>query len=171
VRTDSLVIDLDARLAHRDGVPVHLTPTEWRVLSALIRQPGTLIRQADLAAACLDQATRQRDERVSFGSGASGLRGGASGPVDHGRHRNAGQQEHHDDGGVPRIGDGQRVVRRNEGQVQREAGDHAATTAGSGPPINALATITAIMIMVSKNSGRGPRISRKITSAIGPIGP
>ena len=48
VRTDSLVIDLDARLAHRDGVPVHLTPTEWRLLSALIRRPGTLIRQADL---------------------------------------------------------------------------------------------------------------------------
>ena len=48
VRTDSLVIDLDARLAHRDGIPVHLTPTEWRLLSALTRRPGTLIRQADL---------------------------------------------------------------------------------------------------------------------------
>ena len=48
VRTDSLVIDLDARLAHRDGVAVHLTPTEWRLLSVLTRRPGTLIRQADL---------------------------------------------------------------------------------------------------------------------------
>jgi two-component system KDP operon response regulator KdpE len=48
VRTDSLVIDLDARLAHREGIPVHLTPTEWRLLGALIRRPGTLIRQADL---------------------------------------------------------------------------------------------------------------------------
>ena len=48
VQTDSLIIDLDARLAHRDGVPVHLTPTEWRLLGALTRRPGTLIRQADL---------------------------------------------------------------------------------------------------------------------------
>ena len=48
IRTDSLVIDLDARLAHRDGVPVHLTPTEWRLLGALTRRPGSLIRQADL---------------------------------------------------------------------------------------------------------------------------
>jgi two-component system KDP operon response regulator KdpE len=48
IRTSSLELDLDARVARRDGVPVRLTPTEWRILDALTRQPGSLVRQADL---------------------------------------------------------------------------------------------------------------------------
>jgi two-component system KDP operon response regulator KdpE len=48
IRTESLELDFDARLARRDGDAVHLTPTEWRLLDALTRQPGTLVRQADL---------------------------------------------------------------------------------------------------------------------------
>ena len=48
IRTTSLELDLDARVARRDGVTVHLTPTEWRLLDALTRYPGSLVRQADL---------------------------------------------------------------------------------------------------------------------------
>ena len=31
-----------------DGEPVHLTPTEWRLVEALTRGPGRLVRQAEL---------------------------------------------------------------------------------------------------------------------------
>lgn len=40
-------IDLAAKLVTRDGVRVHLTPTEWRMLDFLARNPGALVtRQA-----------------------------------------------------------------------------------------------------------------------------
>ncbi len=48
VRTASFELDLGARLARRDGVEVHLTPTEWRLVDALTREPGALVPQADL---------------------------------------------------------------------------------------------------------------------------
>ena len=48
IRTNSLELDLDARVARRDSSTVHLTPTEWRLLDALTRHPGSLVRQADL---------------------------------------------------------------------------------------------------------------------------
>ncbi len=42
-----VVVDLAARSVTRRGERVHLTPTEWRILEALARSPGTLItRQA-----------------------------------------------------------------------------------------------------------------------------
>jgi two-component system KDP operon response regulator KdpE len=40
-------VDLAAKLVTRDGVPVHLTPTEWRILEFLARNAGALVtRQA-----------------------------------------------------------------------------------------------------------------------------
>jgi two-component system KDP operon response regulator KdpE len=48
VRTGSFELDLGARLARRDGAEVHLTPTEWRLIEALTRQPGALVSQAEL---------------------------------------------------------------------------------------------------------------------------
>jgi len=42
-------INLVARVAaHHDGTPLHLTPTEWRILDALLRHPGRLISGRDL---------------------------------------------------------------------------------------------------------------------------
>ena len=52
------VIDLDAKTASRTDVagtddrsgprPVHLTPTEWQLLEALLRSPGRLVTQRQL---------------------------------------------------------------------------------------------------------------------------
>lgn len=40
-------VDLSARSVTRDGVLVHLTPTEWQILEVLVRHPGALVtRQA-----------------------------------------------------------------------------------------------------------------------------
>ncbi|GIG41242.1 response regulator [Cellulomonas phragmiteti] len=47
-RTDHLVIDRTARRVERDGEQVHLTPTEWGVLEALLRFPGRVVTQRDL---------------------------------------------------------------------------------------------------------------------------
>ena len=45
-------IDLANRSACRhDGSPVHLTPTEWRILEVLVRHPGRLISARDLLTA------------------------------------------------------------------------------------------------------------------------
>ena len=41
-RSEDGVIDLDARHVERRGEPVHLTPTEWRLLEALASAPGVL---------------------------------------------------------------------------------------------------------------------------------
>jgi len=48
VRTDAFTIDLAARVASRDGVPVRLTPTEWHVLEVLVRNTGRLVSQRQL---------------------------------------------------------------------------------------------------------------------------
>lgn len=48
IRTDGFTLDFDERIAHRDGAPVRLTPTEWRLLEELARRPGHLIAQAEL---------------------------------------------------------------------------------------------------------------------------
>jgi two-component system, OmpR family, KDP operon response regulator KdpE len=48
----SNTINLVARTARRtDGSPVHLTPTEWRILDVLLRHPGRLISAGDLLSA------------------------------------------------------------------------------------------------------------------------
>ena len=44
VQVGTTSIDLDAKTATRpDGERVHLTPTEWHLLEALLRQPGKLV--------------------------------------------------------------------------------------------------------------------------------
>jgi two-component system KDP operon response regulator KdpE len=48
VETATMRLDLDDHIAVTHGRPVHLTPTEWRILDTLTRRPGALVRQADL---------------------------------------------------------------------------------------------------------------------------
>ena len=48
VQTATLQLDLGERIALKEGRPVHLTPTEWRLVEALTRNPGQLVRQTDL---------------------------------------------------------------------------------------------------------------------------
>jgi two-component system KDP operon response regulator KdpE len=48
VETAAFTIDLVAKRVERDGEVVHLTPTEWGLLEALVRHPGKLISQRQL---------------------------------------------------------------------------------------------------------------------------
>src|SRR5262249_39737037 len=49
VLVGTTTINLVARTAlHADGEPLHLTPTEWRILDVLVRHPGRLIGARDL---------------------------------------------------------------------------------------------------------------------------
>ena len=48
VRFGDVVIDLAAKAVTRDGTRVHLTPTEWRMLEHLARNPGALVTRQDL---------------------------------------------------------------------------------------------------------------------------
>jgi two-component system, OmpR family, KDP operon response regulator KdpE len=48
VQTDHLTIDLAAKQVTVDGAVVRLTPTEWALLSELVRAPGRLVGQRQL---------------------------------------------------------------------------------------------------------------------------
>ncbi|GAA4396147.1 response regulator transcription factor [Tsukamurella soli] len=48
VRTASFEVDFGARTATRDGEPVRLTPTEWRIVELLARNPDRLVSQQTL---------------------------------------------------------------------------------------------------------------------------
>ncbi|WP_222193032.1 response regulator [Modestobacter italicus] len=48
VVTDHFTVDLAAKQVTVDGVPVRLTPTEWALLSELVRSPGRLVGQREL---------------------------------------------------------------------------------------------------------------------------
>jgi two-component system KDP operon response regulator KdpE len=48
VRCGDVVVDLAATLVTRAGAPVHLTPTEWRMLEHLCRHPGALVTRLEL---------------------------------------------------------------------------------------------------------------------------
>jgi len=48
IETESFTIDLMAKKVRRDGVDVHLTPTEWGLLEILVRNPGRLVTQQQL---------------------------------------------------------------------------------------------------------------------------
>jgi two-component system KDP operon response regulator KdpE len=48
ITTPTLWLDLANHVATKDGEPVHLTPTEWRLVEVLTRRPGALVRQSDL---------------------------------------------------------------------------------------------------------------------------
>lgn len=43
-----LVLDVEDSTATKSGTEVHLTPTEWRIVAALVRRRGRLVRQAEL---------------------------------------------------------------------------------------------------------------------------
>jgi two-component system KDP operon response regulator KdpE len=44
-RVGEVTIDFARRTVTRDGAPVHLTPTEWQLLSELARNPGKVLTQ------------------------------------------------------------------------------------------------------------------------------
>jgi two-component system KDP operon response regulator KdpE len=46
LRFDDLVVDRERRTITRDGRPVHLTPTEYSLLEAMVSQPGKLLTHA-----------------------------------------------------------------------------------------------------------------------------
>jgi two-component system KDP operon response regulator KdpE len=48
VVTESFAVDFATLTATRGGKPVHLTPTEWRLLGELARHRGRVVTQADL---------------------------------------------------------------------------------------------------------------------------
>jgi two-component system KDP operon response regulator KdpE len=48
VTTASFTVDLAARKVQRNGIEVHLTPTEWGLLEILVRNPGRLVAQQQL---------------------------------------------------------------------------------------------------------------------------
>jgi len=48
VATDDFTVDLAAKLVTRDGSNVRLTPTEWQLLEALVRNRGRLVTQRQL---------------------------------------------------------------------------------------------------------------------------
>jgi two-component system KDP operon response regulator KdpE len=48
VVTASFTVDLAGRLVTRDGHPVRLTPTEWRLLEILARNAGRIVTQKEL---------------------------------------------------------------------------------------------------------------------------
>ncbi|MEV7972158.1 response regulator transcription factor [Cellulomonas sp. NPDC089187] len=50
IRIGASTIDLTATTVTRDGVPVRLTPTEWRVLEILVRHAGRLVTRQTLLA-------------------------------------------------------------------------------------------------------------------------
>lgn len=43
-----MTVDLAAKIVTRAGAPVHLTPTEWRMLEFLARHPGALVTRQTL---------------------------------------------------------------------------------------------------------------------------
>ena len=47
---DGLLVDLTARLVQRDGVAVHLTPTEFNLLARLVRSAGRVVTHRQLLA-------------------------------------------------------------------------------------------------------------------------
>lgn len=48
VRFGDVEVDLAATQVLRGGTPVHLTPTEWRMLEFLVRNPGALVTRQTL---------------------------------------------------------------------------------------------------------------------------
>ena len=48
VTTDAFSADFATVTATRAGTPVHLTPTEWRLLAELARHRGTVVTQIEL---------------------------------------------------------------------------------------------------------------------------
>ena len=156
--TEVSVVRIRARRAGRRRRPgrrrsVGLSPPPCR---SRVRQ--IFGQQRLLAASCPHQAASTRATRVSASARATlACCGRARGQIDHHRHRDAGQQEHDDD--ERRWPDRRWPTSRKAGRRTGSApgpASTAATIAGSSPPIKAVATTIAIMIVVSKDSGLVP---------------
>ena len=61
-----LRVDLDARSVHVSGVPVELTPLEYRVLAALVEHAGKVLSPEQLLALAWDDPLGIGAERVKF---------------------------------------------------------------------------------------------------------
>lgn len=48
IRSERLILDFGGHTASLDGSPVHLTPTEWRLLAELARHLGRVVSHEDL---------------------------------------------------------------------------------------------------------------------------
>ena len=48
LRLGALTVDVARRTLVRDGAPIHLTPTEWELLLALLRRPGRTVTHRQL---------------------------------------------------------------------------------------------------------------------------
>lgn len=48
IETSDFTVDLSAKKVTRDGVNVHLTPTEWGILELLVRNEDKLVGQAEI---------------------------------------------------------------------------------------------------------------------------
>ncbi|MBD1272045.1 response regulator [Aeromicrobium tamlense] len=48
VRAGDLTLDVTESRATRDGEEIHLTPLEWKIVAALVRRRGRLVRQGEL---------------------------------------------------------------------------------------------------------------------------
>jgi len=59
VHASDLTIDLTAKLVHRAGVEVHLTPTEWALLEHLVRHRGALVTRRQLLTAVWGPAEKK----------------------------------------------------------------------------------------------------------------
>jgi len=57
IEAAGLVLDFGTNHALRDGAPIHLTPTEWRLLAELARNLGRVVAHEDLLRAVWGPAT------------------------------------------------------------------------------------------------------------------
>jgi len=64
---DSLLVRLDSREVSVDGAPIALTPTEYRLLAALIRHPGQTLAPDQLLELAWNDPMGIGPERVKFG--------------------------------------------------------------------------------------------------------
>jgi two-component system KDP operon response regulator KdpE len=59
VEAGELSIDLAAKVVHRAGAEVHLTPTEWGILDLLVRHRGSLVTRRQLLTAAWGPAEKK----------------------------------------------------------------------------------------------------------------
>lgn len=76
-----LVVDLGARTVAVDGVAVHLTPTEWRLLEELMAHPGRLLTHRWLLARVWEEG-RGQESRAALRTHVRSLRAKLGDPAD-----------------------------------------------------------------------------------------
>ncbi|WP_341241376.1 response regulator transcription factor [uncultured Nocardioides sp.] len=77
-----LVLDLGARTVAVDGQPVHLTPTEWRLLEELVGHPGRLLTHGWLLSRVWEEG-RGEESRAALRTHVRSLRAKLQDPADH----------------------------------------------------------------------------------------